>query len=558
MSLNAAGLYYPDSLTPSAILASGYGRTEQNRMQKGAPKSRVLGVAALFAALALAGCRTSEDDIHRWANTVQGPRKLVAVLTHDRYPLDLRVEAAISLIRMKPRSGRRVGIQGSDDQVGLIVALGQLPPAERQAIVANLLPRIEEEMRRPPPESPAGQATPDPSFPYKDAAFAILTSNSGALVPDDAQRASLRAALAEWSTSNFAERLDDPTQLYGVEQVMRELGAEGVRGLPALIEPGAPKIDRIAGLVADFGDPETRLAAGEKLVAVATEVNSEAWRKQKAAVVERANEASKLKPTQEQFNAQLVQYQEEELLRIFTSMKKVGGKAVVAYLLRFAQDRSQSDKLRASAMAALQGNLERNNPAHAEVPLALAGASDTPDQLRDVALARLGEFPRQMILGKLYSLFRNNHWKVRWVAAESVLKMSDASELATFFSALAQGSGFSITEPLRYGALIADMKSSTPIPELLAKYLTPPHPVIVRMSALGYYYQVGTKADLGKVQKFSGDPTPAPKCKDEAKECEWKCEVAVSGDRETKDILTLGDFVKYCVEPAMQARPGQK
>lgn len=523
-------------------------------MQKGAPMSQILGAATLLTALAFAGCRTSDDDIHRWANTAQGPRKLVAVLTHDRYPLDLRVEAALSLIRMKPRSGRRVGIQGSDEQVGLIVALGQLPPVERHAIVARLLPRLEEEMKRPLPAATAAQPLQDPSVPYKDAAFAILTANSGALVPDEAQRASLRATLAEWCTTNFAERLDDATQLYGVEQVMRELRAEGVRSLPDLIAPGAPKIDRIAGLVADFGDPATRLAAGQKLVAVATEVNSEAWLKQKATVVENANKASKLTPSAEQFKMQLGQYQEEELLRVFTSMKRVGGKAVVAYLLGFAQDKAQKERLRASAMAALQGNLDRNNPAHAEVPVALAGAADTPDQLRDAALARLGEFPRQMILSKLYGLFRNDHWKVRWVAAESVLKMSDTSELGTFFSALGQGDGFSITEPLRYGALIASMKGPTPVPELVGKYLGPMQPVIVRMSALGYYYAVGTKADLAKIERFGAELTPAPKCRAEAKECEWKCEVASGGDRETKDILTLGDFVKYCVQPALEAR----
>ncbi|HEY8947231.1 MAG TPA: hypothetical protein VIM73_23465, partial [Polyangiaceae bacterium] len=332
-------------------------------MQLGAPKSQVLGVTALLTALTLGGCRTSEEDVHRWANTAQGPRKLSAVLMHDKYPLDLRVESALTLIRMKPRSGRRIGIQGSDDQPGLIGALAQMPPAPRNAIVTRLVPRLEEEMKKPLPPAPAGQVPVDPSIPYKDAAFALLTFNSGALVQDEAQRNSLRATLATWCATNFAERLDDATQLYGVEQMMRELKADGVRSLPGLIAPGAPKIDRLAGLVADFGDPATKLAAGQKLVAVASEVDSDAWLKQKTPVVEAANKASKLHPTPEQFKAQLNQYQEEELLRIFASMKRVGGKAVVAYLLKFAQNKDKKEKLRASAMAALQGNLDRNNPA---------------------------------------------------------------------------------------------------------------------------------------------------------------------------------------------------
>ena len=47
---------------------------------------------------------------------------------------------------------------------------------------------------------------------------------------------------------------------------------------------------------------------------------------------------------------QLDQYQEEELLRIFASMKRVGQKPVVDYLLEFAQDKNQAPKRRAAAL----------------------------------------------------------------------------------------------------------------------------------------------------------------------------------------------------------------
>lgn len=524
-------------------------------MHLGAPLGRALGAAIMVTALGIGGCRTSNDDVHRWANTAQGPRKLLAVLTHDKYPLELRVEAALSLISMKPRAGRRVGIQGSDDQPGVVDALAQLPPGARNAIIGRLVPRLLEEMKRPLPVAQAGQPAPtDPSVPYKDAAFALLTHNSGSLLADPAQVAALRDALATWSSTNFAERLDDSSQLYGIEQMMRELRADGARSLPNLIAPGAPKIDQLAGLIADFADPQTKLTASQKLVAVAKEVNSENWIKQKAPSVEAANRASKLNPTPEQFRKQLVQYQEEELLRVFASMKKVGGKPVVDYLLAFTQDKNESEKRRATAMAALQGNLDPKNPAHAEVPLQLAASNDTPDQLRDVAFARVGEFPRQMILGKLYSFFKTDNWKVRWVAAELILKTSETSELPEFFSKLGQADGFSITEPLRYGALIAAMKGSPPPVEVVDKYATPSHQVQVRMSALGYYFEKGTKADLGKVDQYASDKQKAPTCKESAKECEWKCEVTSGDKRETKDITTLGEFVTYCIKPAMEAR----
>ena len=238
-------------------------------MLMGASTGRALTAAAALAALlALSACRTSSDDVKRWAATAQGPRKLVAVLTHEKYPLELRVDAALSLISMKPRSGRRVGIQGGDDQVGLIAALAQLPPGSRNALVNQLVPRLEAEMKKPRGK-PSDTAPADPGMPYKDAAFALITHNGGALVADPAQRQRLRTAIASFSTTNFAERLDDSSQLYGVEQVMRELRADGVRTIPQLMTPGAARVDRMAELVADFGDEPSKLAASQRLVAIA-------------------------------------------------------------------------------------------------------------------------------------------------------------------------------------------------------------------------------------------------------------------------------------------------
>src|SRR5687767_8708823 len=158
--------------------------------------------------------------------------------------------------------------------------------------------------------------------------------------------------------------------------------------------PGAAKIDAMAELVADFGDPETKLAASQRLVVIASEVASDNWIRQKSPGVEAANKAQKLNPNPDQFKAQMAAYQEEELLRVFASMKRVGGQPVVEYLLRFVQNKTQSAKLRQGALAALQGNLNRNNGAHADAVLAVAADADTPDMVREIALMRVGEFPR--------------------------------------------------------------------------------------------------------------------------------------------------------------------
>ena len=527
-------------------------------MQPGAPTGRTLAMATIVAALTSGACRTSTEDIERWATRSQGPKKLVAVLVHDKYPLELRVEAALTLIGMKPRNGRRVGIQGSDEHIGLVGALVQLSPAARSAIVQALVPRLEAEMRKPVPKPAAGQPPGDPSVPYKDAAFALLTHDGGSLVADPDLRKRLRAALATWSTTNFAERLEDSSQIYGIEQVMRELRAEGARLLPPMMVPGAAKVDRMAELVADFGDPATKLLGSQRLVAIAQHVASDAWLSEKAPIVQAANKASKLNPSPDRFQQQLKQYQEEELLRVMASMKRLGGRPVVDYLLAFARDESRSEKLRASAMAALQNNLDRTNAAHAEAVLDIAQAASSPDQLRDVALQRAAEFPRSMVLDKLYGLFSHENWKVRWVAADLVLRMSEAADLDGFFTRLGKIRGMAIAEPLRYGVRIAALKGSPPVVQLVDRYVKAPHPAPVRLSALGYYYAVGTPADVSKVSAHASDRTTVPSCPANADDCEWKCDVPTGAERETKDIKTIGDFVTYCIVPAMKARQGGK
>ena len=535
---------------------SGHDSTQRQKTLEGATAGRFVAAITVAAVLTLGqGCRTSEDDVHRWANTAQGPRKLVAVLTHDKYPIALRIDAAETLVSMKPRGGRRIGIQGTDEQEGLVDALAQMAPAPRNALITQLVPKLQAEMAKPSPAQVVGQpAKADLSVPYKDAAFAILTHDDGALIPDEALKKGVRASLAQWCSTNFADRLDDSTQLYGVEQVLRELKAEGVRSLPDLILPGAPKLDRMSDLTAELGDPETKLRASQKLVDVAKSVNTDAWVASKRPGVEAANKQSKLTPTEDQLKAQLAQYQEEELLRVFGSMKKIGGKPVVDYLIGFVQDKNGLDKRRAAAMAALQGNLDRNNAAQAQVVLGIAGDAATPDSLRDLSLQRVGEFPRAMVVDKLYELFKNDNWKVRWVAASLVLKMSDGSQIPEFMSKLGQAEGLAITEPLSYGGLLADVKGSPSPADLAAKYSASGNSVAARLTALSYYYSSGTPADLAKVQAFEKDNTAAPKCKADAKECEWKCTVQGANGEETKDIKTVGEFVEFCVKPAIEKR----
>jgi hypothetical protein len=76
----------------------------------------------------------------------------------------------------------------------------------------------------------------------------------------------------------------------------------------------------------------------------------------------------------------------------------------------------------------------------------------------------------------------------------------------------------------------------------------------VRLTALGYYLDQGTRDQLNLVEPFHADATRVPECVKDAEGCEWQCEIAAAGEQVVKPVKTIGDFVEFCVKPAMQAR----
>ncbi|WP_234023068.1 hypothetical protein [Sorangium cellulosum] len=505
----------------------------------------------MSAGLATSGCRVNENDIHRWESTAHGPDKLRAVLFHDKYDTALRVEAATSLIRMKPRQGRRVGI-------GILVeTLASIAPEARQPIVAALVPSIIAELRKPPPVAEPGKpAPPDTSFPYKDAAYAMLTSDRTAIIADEGLKEGLKAALIDWAMADFEHRLVDRSQAYGMEQLLRLIGPTAVAGLPKLMTRDATRLDQMASLVAEHGDAATKEAASANLVAIAQFVSSDEWTKLKKPELEAANAASKLTPTEKQFEAQLAQYQEEEIFRVFGSMKKLGGRPSVDFLLGFAANKDQPEKRRQAALAALEGRLDRSNPSDIQRILEIATA-DAPDVVLDQAFRRVSEMPRELVVDKLYGLFRTDKWKIRRTAATTILKMSTVKHIDEFLGRLPEPKGFAMPEALTYGAYFGDLKEGSPL-EALKKHFTA-GPAPARASAIAYYFTYGTTADLPAVKPLEGDTTRAPVCEADP-DCKWACEVPKEGsnERELRDVKTIGEFVQLCVVPAMQQRQPER
>lgn len=519
-------------------------------------------IAAFGSALALAGCRVDENDIHRWEGTAQGPKKLCAVMLHDKYDTALRVESALAIIRMKPRSGRRLAFTQIDGDVepenpvckgSLVDVISTLAPETQKAMVAPLVAAIIVELKKPPPLAQPGQPLPvDTSVPYKDAAYALMMADKPALIADEAQKKDLKKALTEWAMTDFTRRAESRGQASTMEQVMRAIGAEGVVGLPKLMVRDAPKLDLMASLVADIGDAKTKDAAAAALVEVAKWVLTDDWTKVRTKELEKSNADQKLTPTPEQFKKQLELLQDDEVTKLFQSMRRVGGRATVDFGLSFAARKDQSDKRRQFALAMVEGRLDKTNPEDLK-RIAQIAASDAPDVVLDQAFRRMGELPREVVADKLVDLFKTDKWKVRRAAAATLLKMSQVKHIRDFLLALPENKSFSMAEAITYGALIGELKEGQPVDEVKPFFLggTP----AARASAFAYYFTYGTQADQAELSAYENDWGAVPTC-DSDPECKWICEVPKEGEqgREQKEIKTIGDFVRFCIMPAMKDR----
>jgi hypothetical protein len=518
-------------------------------LARGAVVASVLGLATLTLAT---GCRVDEDNVHRWESTERGPVKLVAVVEHDKYAYPLRTEAALSLIRMRPRAGRRIGIEL------LTNSLSDVPAEARQQIVDGMTPELVHQLQAPAPvKASENVIPPDPSIPYKDAAFAML-QHEPPLVSNEQSKAKLSAALTQWVQTDFETRLENPAQQFGTEQMMRFLGSSSVTGLPGLITESSTKVDRISGLVADLGEDATKQKASEALVTLAKRIDSQAWIDKQTPLVQDSDNRSNVKVTKEQLAQQIVKFQDQELTKVFSAMKRLGGRPVVDYLIQFSSDPKNSAERRKTALAALEGRVDKNNAADIERIFSVAKDDATPDEVRDLAFRRLGELPKEQIVGKFYSLFHDKMWKVRWVAAEKVLGMISPKQVPDFMNRLpaTAASKMGLSEALAYGSDIGKMEPAAGEPkprDLLMGYLNSSQ-IGPKLTALGYFYG-GKKADISVVQSKFSDSSPVPKC-DKDDDCGWTCDIPKQGsadknEKESKTIATVGDFARYCIEPSM-------
>jgi hypothetical protein len=531
------------------------------------PTRRMLAAAAAMVAIA-GGCAVSETDVHRWETTEAGPEKLYAIVTHDKYSWPLREEAALSLVRMRPRNGKRIGLEylaiGYDTPLGRVAgALSVLTEEARRSIVDGITPKLVEAIELPPPAKPAdgSPVPPDASVPYKDAAFALL-SHEPPLATDEKTKADLGAALTQWVQTDFETRIDNTSQQFGVEQIMRFLGAPTVKSLPSVIDESSTKVDRACSLIADIGDDDTKKRASEALVTMAKKIDTTEWVEKQRVLVNDANAKSKMNVTAQQVNEQLKNYQEQELERVFTYMKRLGGRPVVEYCLAFSRDKTKSEKMRTDALAAIENRIDKSVAGDLNAVFDILRDDSNPDKVRGVAMARFGELPKETIVPKLYSLF-DKKWQLRLDAARMILKTMTPKEVPDFMRHLPSNdhTKMALSEPITYGALILAMDpQGGPKPRDVLNQFLGSTDMGAKLTAAGSYY-TAKKSEASPVLGLEEDKTPLPKC-DPADQCGWECYVPKAGttggiapgsqEKETKTVATIGEFVRWCIEPSLQ------
>jgi hypothetical protein len=534
--------------------------------------------AALLAALtafgcAAFGCAVSDGDLDRWEKTLEGPKRLSAVVLYDKYPHKLRVDSAMSLIEMKPRKGQQVGIErlvkGTllcdrawiERKADEPCLRTQLTTETRAKIIADLVPRIIDELKKPaPPPAQSGQAVADQSYKFKDASYMLLTYDK-TIIADAGLRQTLKDALKEWAMVDFARKLNDQSQMFGMEQLLREIGPSSVEKLPALMDRNSLRdLARIADLVDKLGEAKSKEEAGKKLVSIMEFIGSDAWKKEKEPEVKAANDARQLTPTDKQFAQQLEDYQQDTLGKILAAMKKVGGPSVTDFCLTFAANKKQSVKLRQLALVALEGHVDKKDVKSVGRLIDIAKNKETPKPVVDNTFRLLKQLPRDVVVKQLFDLLDIDDWQIRRLAGSTILQMSKVEHVGEFMTEISKRAkkNFNHQEARNYAAWIADMKEGKPVEKL--KSFEKDNRVQARIIALAYYQALGTKKDLAAVKAFAEDKEKVPKCEEkDNNDCSWECEVPTSDKKvEKKKVETIGDFVNYCIVPVLQNREEKK
>lgn len=461
----------------------------------------------------LAGCKVDGDDIQQWKGTVKGPTRLVAVIGSDRYPNELRTEAALAIVEMDRK-----------DVDGLAVlkdALNELraeDPAASERIVGGMVPRLALLLSKAPDQN---DTELDPAeVRAKDAAYMVIP------YAPEASRDELIRAVVGWYSADFEGR--SLAGDYSAEQVTRAFGADAAGMLvDALDEKMPPQaMIKIAEIIGEDGSPETRKRAGERLVAIEHEMEKSSFVKWLATQIRASLEASG-EPIDEARVTALALYNRENFINegVLPAMRYLGDQeAVVARLLAIADTKpgaddskawqERLDARRATALKALEGHVTR---AHLNRLLSIALDSRSSIEVRDYAFDRVGDIRSRDAIPRLWPFLEQVGCtaascsqadklgkRLRWRAGELILSLGGPSAIEQFSQRLPAAAGIQY-EPEELEGYATRMSQMTPQPTSTVLVLLNSQQWWNRVVALRYLERRGGAADVPAMQRLKSD-----------------------------------------------------
>jgi hypothetical protein len=461
------------------------------------PELRNLIFSFLFLTtflLGSTGCRVTEDDVETWKGTVKGPSKMVAVLLADKYDLQLRTHAALALVEMQ-----RTDIDGTGE---LLATLQKLDPATREKVLAGLVPGLTKAMTEgkvdPGTEPPPGQIR------AKDAAFALISQAA----PSAETRKGLTAAVMSWYVTDFDGR--SLAGAYSAEQVVRALGASAAGSLVDALNGRSPQqaLIKLAELIAQVGDVETKKRAAHKLVEIEVEMNGAPfldWLKQQINAQLAATPGAKADPARVEKTAVL---NRDKFIDdgVIPAMRHLADQPEIANrLLAIARDSTGPDNRRTRALQALQGKAREE---HLDALLEIALDPKAPSSVRDYAFDRVGDTQSARAIPALWPLVQDpKDQRLRWRAGELVLALGGTSVLAEFISKLPIGPDVKY-EPEELEGYATRLGQMTPLPRQVAQAQLSSPEWHARVLALQFFARKGTQADVRLLEPLVGDSAP--------------------------------------------------
>jgi len=472
-----------------------------------------LVVLCSVAGLLLAGCKVDSDDVQQWKETVKGPTRLRAVIGSDRYSPELRTEAALAIVEMDRNDIDALSI--------LSKAFDELQRQDRaisETIVGGMIPRLQALLStEPDPEAPG----PDPvQVRAKDAAYMVIP-----YAPEGSRNELIRAVVG-WYSADFEGR--SLAGDYSAEQVTRALGPEAAGMLvDALHEKMPPQaMIKIAEIIGEDGDQQTRKRAGARLVTIEKEMEKPAFVKWLAVQIRASLAASGEKVDAARVSS-LALYNRENYINqgVLPAMHHLGEQPLVSSrLLAIADTKAGANDptawverlnaRRATALKALEGHVTRT---HLNRLLSIALDSSNPVEVRDYAFDRVGDIRSRAAIPRLWPLVERQGCtassctasdklakRLRWRAGELVLSLGGSSTIEPFSQRLPSPAGIQY-EPEELEGYATRMSQMTPPPTSTVMALLNSPRWWNRVVALRYLERRGGEADVPAMQQLMSD-----------------------------------------------------